>query len=336
MLALTLSASVFVLPSIPAVLRLLPPRVSKALMHPIRASPVANLVYTKLCWVPFCRLRARWLRAWLTPMLRTKCVYVDWPDVRVLDAAQLPEPKGLRVVSVSDTHAQQRTLGKLPDGDVLIHAGDLLRRDSRRTDARARLRDVGAWLRKQPHRHKLVVAGNHDFSLEAMSRDEIEGLLGARYCEDEGLDIENARIFLSPFSASNSARSENRAFQSPEREAKFRAAIAQETRVDLLVTHGPPRGHLDSGVGSVGIADAVRAHAPRYHIFGHQHNCAGVAFDKGTVFVNASNCDGFFALVKPAIVVDIQPGAELGNEAHSTMRLDLDHARARLHLIKSS
>jgi len=30
----------------------------------------------------------------------------------------------MRVVCVSDTHSMHRTLGTIPDGDVLVHAGD--------------------------------------------------------------------------------------------------------------------------------------------------------------------------------------------------------------------
>ena len=41
------------------------------------------------------------------------------------------------------------------------------------------------------------------------------------------------------------------------------------------MTHGPPARILDKGAGSDALAQLVRETAPRYHIFGHQHNCFG-------------------------------------------------------------
>ncbi|KAL2177257.1 uncharacterized protein P884DRAFT_270139 [Thermothelomyces heterothallicus CBS 202.75] len=63
------------------------------------------------------------------------------------------------VVCVSDTHNSQPVL---PDGDVLIHAGDLTQSGS--------LRELQAaldWLRAQLHPVKIVVAGNRDLLLDA-------------------------------------------------------------------------------------------------------------------------------------------------------------------------
>ncbi|SPQ25692.1 7240f1e4-05ee-4e04-975a-40929cd84c24 [Thermothielavioides terrestris] len=67
-------------------------------------------------------------------------------------------PDPVRIVCVSDTHNKQPVL---PPGDILIHAGDLTENGS--------FDEVQAgvtWLSSQPHRFKILVAGNHDVLLD--------------------------------------------------------------------------------------------------------------------------------------------------------------------------
>jgi predicted phosphodiesterase len=66
----------------------------------------------------------------------------------------------MRLVLLSDTHQRHDDL-VVPDGDVLVHAGDFSRRGKEAEVVR-----FNAWLGVQPHRAKLVVAGNHDFLFE--------------------------------------------------------------------------------------------------------------------------------------------------------------------------
>ena len=54
--------------------------------------------------------------------------------------------------------------------------------------------------------------------------------------------------------------------------------IAQEdipTDIDILVTHYPPYGILDEGMGSTEILNFVLHSQPKYHLFGHIHSTAG-------------------------------------------------------------
>ncbi len=62
-----------------------------------------------------------------------------------------PVADPVAAVCVSDTHNLQP---QLPDGDLLLHAGDL-------TDAGTfkELQEQLDWLNKQPHIHKVVIAG---------------------------------------------------------------------------------------------------------------------------------------------------------------------------------
>jgi len=62
-----------------------------------------------------------------------------------------PVEDPIAVVSVSDTHNLQP---QLPDGDLLLHAGDLTEAGTFKE-----LQEQLDWLNNQPHRHKVVIAG---------------------------------------------------------------------------------------------------------------------------------------------------------------------------------
>lgn len=66
----------------------------------------------------------------------------------------------MKIVCISDTHNLHRAM-LIPDGDVLIHAGDITVAGDAREVA-----DFNTWLGTLPHKHKVVVAGNHDFCFE--------------------------------------------------------------------------------------------------------------------------------------------------------------------------
>lgn len=99
-------------------------------------------------------------------------LHVDLEGTRsVRRLSAMPErPDGCtRIVFVSDTHAQFGEL-KLPDGDVLVHTGDITfcARGGLKT-----LREFNTQLASLPHRHKIVIGGNHDKRLEQLGRFEV-------------------------------------------------------------------------------------------------------------------------------------------------------------------
>ena len=99
----------------------------------------------------------------------------------------------LRLVCLSDTHGRHAELD-VPAGDVLVHSGDFTARGREREVA-----DFGAWLATQPHAHKLVVAGNHDFLFETEPA-RARALLGnATYLQDGLLELDGLRLWGSPW-----------------------------------------------------------------------------------------------------------------------------------------
>jgi len=66
--------------------------------------------------------------------------------------------RSLRLVCLSDTHGLHRQL-TVPNGDILIHAGDLTLFDPTLSSSLPMLKDVNDLLGDLPHRHKIVIAG---------------------------------------------------------------------------------------------------------------------------------------------------------------------------------
>ena len=52
-------------------------------------------------------------------------------------------------------------IDEIPDGDVLVHAGDLTN-----TGGLKEIREFCSWMATLPHQHKIVIAGNHDITLD--------------------------------------------------------------------------------------------------------------------------------------------------------------------------
>ena len=95
----------------------------------------------------------------------------------------------MRLVCVSDTHSLHRRIPQVPDGDVLIHAGDCLG-----AGTLDNVEDLNDWLGTLPHRHKIVIAGNHDWAFQETPELAVEALTNAIYLEDSGVIIEGVRF----------------------------------------------------------------------------------------------------------------------------------------------
>jgi predicted phosphohydrolase len=206
----------------------------------------------------------------------------------------------LRVVCISDTHMQCRRV-EVPPGDVLIHAGDLTT-----SGTLEQLASEVAWLRRLPHTHKVVIAGNHDFCFERHSAAAQDLCDGLTYLQDQEATVAGLRIYGSPWQP----RFFDWAFNLGRGEPLRRVWDRIPEGLDLLVTHGPPRsiGDRTSDGDSVGCDDllaATRRTAPQFHIFGHIHEGYGVHRDGPTTYVNASTVDVRYRPMNAPIVLDV-------------------------------
>lgn len=222
-----------------------------------------------------------------------------WDRVVVL-TAQRP----VRVVALSDTHAMHDHV-EVPPGDVLVHAGDLTRVGS--------LEDVeafGRWLARLPHRHKVVIAGNHDFCFEREARAQAIAALGdVVYLQDAAAHVAGLRMYGSPWQP----EFHDWAFNLPRGEALARVWAKIPKGLDVLLTHGPPHGVGDvlwSGdrAGCEALAEALPRARPQVHVFGHIHEAYGVYPTPHALCLNASVCTFDYAPTQRPRVVDIWPG----------------------------
>ncbi|MFB6350860.1 MAG: metallophosphatase domain-containing protein [Bradymonadaceae bacterium] len=189
------------------------------------------------------------------------------------------------IVVISDTHGRHRDV-EVPDGDILVHAGDF-------TGA-GRLSDVDEiddWLGGLPHPTKLVVAGNCDRCCERDPDEVRERLTNAQYLQDDAVEIEGIQFWGSPWQPKFLNMSFN--LSRGDVLAEKWELIPEET--DVLITHGPPRGILDrtsrgEEVGDRELLARVTEIRPTYHFFGHVHESSGVEERGETTFVNAA-CD---------------------------------------------
>jgi Icc-related predicted phosphoesterase len=207
----------------------------------------------------------------------------------------------MRIVLISDTHGMHRQL-EVPSGDLLIHAGDI----TLQSKPDWMYRHFNIWLGELPHRHKVVIPGNHDFLLEDHRQRSV--ITNATLLIDSGVEVEGLKIWGSPvtplyggaFGKSN-----------PEDRKKHWAQIPEDT--DILITHGPPFAILDHGGSEERrescpyLFEAVFRVRPRLHVFGHIHAGYGTRRTSDTIFVNASLMGEDGSLSRAPVVIDLQP-----------------------------
>jgi Icc-related predicted phosphoesterase len=216
----------------------------------------------------------------------------------------------MKLVFISDTHGMHDQV-KLPDGDVLIHCGDC-------TDdaGQLSLRDFAAWFGSRPFKHKIMIAGNHDWAFQkwpslaqAMVRDN-----GITYLEDSGYEIDGVKFWGSPYQPEFF----NWAFNLPRGEALKRHWDMIPRDTDVLITHGPPQGILDYNkqddfnCGCEELLKALVEIQPKVHCFGHIHTGYGTCrtgfgmTERGwTTIINASSCNERYKIVNAPFIYDL-------------------------------
>jgi predicted phosphohydrolase len=205
------------------------------------------------------------------------------PDDELAAYAAIMAEQGVRIVAVADTHLYTDDL-VVPDGDVLVHAGDLCRGGDL-----DELEHAATWLLGLPHRHKIVVAGNHDWAFVHAPQQARALLADIVYLQDAGVAIDGVRFWGSPWQP----EFHGWAFNLPRGAALAAVWAKIPVGLDVLITHGPPEGIGDrvTIAGRSGCADLRRRVAevtPRLHLFGHIHQDGGVWREHGTLFANVT------------------------------------------------
>ncbi|EFA00573.1 metallophosphoesterase domain-containing protein 1 [Tribolium castaneum] len=249
------------------------------------------------------------------------------------------EPNKVRFVCMSDTHSLIRNLVfDVPDGDVFIHAGDFTK-----CGQKEEVMQFNKWLVSLPHKHKIVISGNHELSFDKKFSDYFKKTASARhtgsledevpnygntkdnisdavntdnirqyltnctYLEDSGIDIYGIKLYGTPWQPEFGGWAFN--LERGEECLSKWNLIPNDT--DVLITHTPPLGFGDlvcSGVraGCVELLTTVQQRVkPKYHVFGHIHEGYGVFSDGKIIYINASTCDINYIPKNLPIVFDV-------------------------------
>ncbi|KJZ73116.1 hypothetical protein HIM_07500 [Hirsutella minnesotensis 3608] len=211
----------------------------------------------------------------------------------------------IRIVCIADTHNKRPAV---LDGDIVIHAGDLTENGSF-----DEMQEGLRWLSSLPHAHKVLVAGNHDLLLDdaflAKYPERRYGHEKTRhdldwgdvvYLQDSAVTLEIPRvepgegahdgtpeadrpgvrritIFGSPWTPKYGIS----AFQYPPNNTTHWENVFQDIPkdIDIIITHGPPRLHLDKRdfhrAGCPYLAEEIYRIRPRLNVFGHIHASYG-------------------------------------------------------------
>jgi len=214
----------------------------------------------------------------------------------------------MKLVLMSDTHGKRPLT--VPDGDVLIHAGDLSMMGTL-----GQLQSSIRWLDSLPHKHKIVIAGNHDWLFQkapSVAR-QLFDRTSITYLQDEQVDIDRVLFYGSPWQPEFC----NWAFNLPRGgEGLRRKWDAIPNDADVVITHGPAHGNLGGvlpwdgqDVGCELLAKRLEQIQPRLHVCGHIH-CGYGLYPRGeTLHVNAAVVNEQYLPVNDPVVYDLEPSS---------------------------
>uniref|UniRef100_A0A6B2LFP3 Calcineurin-like phosphoesterase domain-containing protein n=1 Tax=Arcella intermedia TaxID=1963864 RepID=A0A6B2LFP3_9EUKA len=207
----------------------------------------------------------------------------------------------------------------------MIHGGDFTY-----TGKPPAVEKFNDWLGRLPHKHKVVIAGNHDVTFHAEyyhtkyrryhdqrfpSQKTKNSLTNCIYLEDGEVTVEGVRIYGSPWQPEFC----DWAFNLSGSEALKEKWDLIPTGIDILVTHGPPFGFggiclpRREDAGCYELLQAIKRTRPIIHVAGHIHEGYGAASDNGVAYVNASSVNQKYALTNRAVVIDITAGEDNTN-----------------------
>ncbi|MBZ9729583.1 metallophosphatase domain-containing protein [Salegentibacter sp. JZCK2] len=194
----------------------------------------------------------------------------------------------MKVICISDTHNKHEEI-PIPDGDVLIHAGDITEGGTKRE-----VIDFLKWFSAQSHQYKIFIAGNHDFYFEKNSEEDINEIIpeNVHYLKDSEIIINDIKFWGSPVTPGDGTWAFNQ--KQAQEINKHWEQIPDDTKV--LITHTPPykiKDVLNNGrhIGCGSLTQTLQNREIGYHIFGHVHDSYGITTVAGTKFINASCLD---------------------------------------------
>ena len=101
-------------------------------------------------------------------------MWILFPFVREADGSRIclefgpvEIPNGILLKKATNFTYFYNSLRSIPDGDVFLHTGDFTYKKSKGLNQMEQVIQFNDWLGTLPHKHKIVIAGNHDFSFDS-------------------------------------------------------------------------------------------------------------------------------------------------------------------------
>lgn len=195
------------------------------------------------------------------------------------------------ILHLSDTHSKHHKLRNLPPADIIIHSGDISFAGSENE-----VMDFIEWFCALPYKYKIFIAGNHD---DCLFGAKIDGLPeNCFYLCNSGVTIEGVKFYGTPM------------FMEDAMSGDYDRNIQKiPNNIDVLITHQPPKGILDSSAninyGDRKLLEIVLKTKPKYHLFGHIHGAYAVEKSEHTTFVNAAVLSENYELMYEPILLEI-------------------------------
>lgn len=219
----------------------------------------------------------------------------------------------MKIICVSDTHTyQNRMIHPIPDGDVIIHAGDFMSSGYNKFEYIPFL----SWFNDLPHTHKILIAGNHDRYVQMCNEDflsDVNSFKNINYLQDESIIIENVKFYGSPWTKyfySWAFNFPNHNYYPDRAKEVAKACWAQiPDDTNVLITHGQPFGVHDRApdgcdTGCPELSRRIEELADlMLYVGGHIHCRHGAKKINEVTFVNASICDEDYCPVNAPIEI---------------------------------
>ena len=221
----------------------------------------------------------------------------------------------MKITFISDTHNKHNQVtSSLPGGDVIIHAGDVSSMGYKHE-----LQQFLKWFNNlDNYTHKIFIAGNHDWGFQdnpEMCKELLEFYNKVTYLQDDmeviGEDYSTSvKVWGSPWQP----EFYNWAFNLPHNGEELKEKWDMiPHNMDIVVTHGPAWGHLDTVVGqstNLGcelLAEKLKVVKPKIHVCGHIHSGYGYKFHEGTHYFNAAVLGEDYVFTQKPMTVEWDP-----------------------------
>ncbi|MEI6419912.1 MAG: metallophosphatase domain-containing protein [Sphingomonadales bacterium] len=209
-----------------------------------------------------------------------------------------------RVTVISDTHGRHDEIA-LPAGDLLIHCGDMFNLSG---SSPQQIQAMDDWFGRQDFERILCTGGNHDRQLEFNLKQSSQPFRNAYFLKDETVEFRGLKIFGAPWVPELKTHA---FFQDRSGLAAAWARVPAD--IDIMITHTPPKGILDTSsrgrsLGCPALAGELRRISPQVHCFGHVHAGAGRRQIGRTLFINAASLDGSTGAMRAPVTFTLSSG----------------------------